>query len=210
MEEIAVIERPGDAIAALKPHRAQLLEALTEPRSAAEVAQLFGLPRQKVRYHLQALERAGLAREAERRQWGGIVERRLVAAASTFVVSPAVLGPVGDPRRVQDRLVPSYLIALGARLVREVSELLGRARAAAKRLATLSLDTEVCFRSPEDRAAFTAELVACFNALVAKYHATEGRAHRVVLVAHPLPSHPPPSDPPPLQRKPEREEPPCL
>lgn len=187
VEDIAVIDRPGDAIAALKPHRAELLGALTEPRSAAEVAQLFGLPRQKVRYHLQALERAGLAREAERRQWGGIVERRLVATASTFVVSPAVLGPIGDPRRATDRLAASYLVALGARLVREVSDLLARARTAGKRLATLSLDTEVRFRSPEDRAAFTAELVGSFNALVAKYHATEGRAHRVVLVAHPLP-----------------------
>ena len=190
MEDICVIERPATAIAALKPLRGQLLAALREPRSAAELASGFGLSRQKVRYHLQALESAGLAREAERRQWGGIVERRLVATATSFVVSPAALGPVGDMARTQDRLSASYLIALGARLVREVSDLVARARAASKRLATLSVDTEIRFRSPEDRAAFTAELVAAVNALARRYHATEGRAHRVVLAGYPLPESP--------------------
>ncbi len=191
MDDICVIDRPEAALAALKPLRAQLLDALSAPRSAAEVANAMGIPRQKARYHLQALERAGLAKEVERRPWGGIVEKRLVATASTYVVSPSALGPVGDTRRAKDRLAASYLIALGARLVREVAELMGRARAASKRLATMSLDTEVRFRSPEDRAAFTRELVESVNALVAKYHATEGRDHRVVLVAHPLPAEEP-------------------
>ena len=84
----------------------------------------------------------------------------------------------------------SYLIALGARVVREVGDLDRRAKEAGKRLATLGVDTEVRFRSASDRAAFTAELTAAVAKLVSKYHdesAPGGRAHRLVVVAHPLP-----------------------
>src|SRR5918993_1303597 len=42
-----------------------------------------------------------------------------------------------------DRLSASYLIALGARVVREVSDLAKRAAAAGKHLPTLSIDTEI-------------------------------------------------------------------
>jgi hypothetical protein len=101
------------------------------------------------------------------------------------------MGPVAvDPNREADRLSASYLIALGARIVREVAGLVRRAREVGKRLAALSLDTEVRFRSATDRAAFTRELTEAITQLVAKYHdesAPGGRAHRLVIVAHPLP-----------------------
>jgi hypothetical protein len=52
------------------------------------------------------------------------------------------------------------------------------------------VDTEVSFRSATDRAAFSNELTQAVANLVAKYHdesAPDGRAHRLVVVAHPLP-----------------------
>jgi hypothetical protein len=101
------------------------------------------------------------------------------------------LGPIAiDPDREVDRLYASYLIALGARIVREVADLVRRAKEARKRLATLAVDTEVRFRSPADRAAFSAELADAITKLVSKYHdesAPGGRAHRLVVVAYPLP-----------------------
>lgn len=82
----------------------------------------------------------------------------MVATAATYVVSPGALGPVAaDPARANDRLSASYLIALAARAVREVGELWRTAREKNKRLATLSTDTAIRFRSPTDRAAFTRE-----------------------------------------------------
>ena len=75
--------------------------------------------------------------------------------------------------------------------MREVGALWRRARQADKGLATLAIDTEIRFRSPLDRAAFTQDLTRAINALVARYHdeaAQGGRAHRLVLVAHPLPA----------------------
>jgi hypothetical protein len=89
-----------------------------------------------------------------------------------------------------DRLSASYLIVLAARAVRELGDLVRRARAAKKHLATLSVDTVIRFRSARERADFSAELAAAVNGLVAKYHdatAPGGRAHRLVLLAHPLP-----------------------
>ncbi len=149
------------------------------------------MARQKVNYHVRALEAHELVREAGTRQWGGLTERLLVASAASYVVSPKALGPVAvDPERRGDRLSASYLIALAARVVDEVSGLLRRSQAADKRLATLSLDTEIRFRSAADRAAFSNELIQAVTTLVGRYHdesAAGGRTHRLVLVAHPLP-----------------------
>ncbi len=189
MLDIQVIDDPAAATVALEPMRSRLLAELAEPASAATLATRVGVARQKVNYHLRALEAHGLVRLAQRRKWGGLTERLLVATAASYVVSSSALGPVAaDPNREVDRLSASYLIALGARIVREVGDLVRRAKKAGKRLATLAVDTEVRFRSPADRAAFTAELAAAITKLVAKYHdasAPGGRAHRLVIVAHP-------------------------
>src|SRR4029077_5077194 len=169
----------------------RLLSELATPASAATLGSRVGLARQKVKHHLKGLESHGLVRLAEERKWGGLTERLLVATAASYVVSPSAMGPVAvDPSREMDRLSASYLIALGARIVREVSDLVRRAKAAGKRLATLAVDTEVRFRSAAGRAALSAELTRGITALVAKYHDASshgGRAHRLVLVAYPLP-----------------------
>jgi DNA-binding transcriptional ArsR family regulator len=194
MVDVEVIEDPAAATVALEPVRSRLLSELAEPASAATLALRLGIPRQKVNYHLRTLEAHGLVRVAEERQWGGLTERLLVASAASYVVSPSALGPVGsDPGRRADRLSASYLIALAARIVREVGALLRRSGEIGKRLPTLSIDTEIRFRSAVDRAAFSSELASSITTLVARYHdasAPGGRSHRLVVVAHPLPQEP--------------------
>ena len=191
MLDIQVIDDPAAATVALEPMRSRLLSELVVPASAATLATRVGLTRQKVNYHLRALEAHGLVRLAQERMWGGLTERLLVATAISYVVSPNALGPVAvDPNREVDRLSASYLIALGARVVREVADLVRRANKSGKRLATLAVDTEVRFASAADRAAFSHELTEAIAQLVSKYHdesAPGGRAHRLVVVAHPLP-----------------------
>ncbi len=190
MFEVDVIDDPAAATVALAPVRSRLLAELAEPVSAATLATRLGLARQKVNYHLRALEAHGLARVAKTRQWGGLTERLMVATAASYVVSPSALGPVAaDPERNSDRLSASYLIALAARAIREVGALLHRSREIGKRLATLSMDTEIRFRSAAERAAFTNDLGKAITRLVARYHdesAPGGRAHRLVVLAHPL------------------------
>lgn len=191
MRDVEVIEDPAAATVALEPVRSRLLSELAEPASAATVAERLGLARQKVNYHLRALEAHGLVRVAEKRKWGGLTERLLVATAASYLVSPRAMGPVAtDPERSTDRLSASFLIALAARIVREVKELLDRSEELEKRLPTFSVDTEIRFRSAVDRAAFSRELADAVLSLVSRYHdasAPGGRAHRLVVVAHPLP-----------------------
>jgi DNA-binding transcriptional ArsR family regulator len=191
MSAVEVIERPAAAAVALDPIRARLLSELSEPGSATSLAERVGLPRQKINYHLKTLEAHGLVRLVEERQRRGLKERVVVATANAYVVSPAAMGAASvEVARTPDRLSADYLIALAARAIREVGTLMRRANALGMRLATLSLDAEIRFRSPGERAQFTAELADTVTRLAAKYHAADspdGRSFRLVVVAHPIP-----------------------
>lgn len=186
-----MIEEPAAAAAALDPVRAKILALLAEPGSATTVAAVLGLPRQKVNYHLRALEEHGLVRLVEQRPRRGLTERVMAATARSYVVSPAALGEsAADPSRT-DRLSTRYLIAVAARIVREVAELARRADSEQKALATLAIDTEIRFASATERAEFTGELTRAVTRLAAKYHderAPKGRWHRLVVAAHPRPA----------------------
>jgi len=187
--DVAVIEDPAAAQAALDPARERLLARLAEPRSAAMLAAEAGLPRQQVNYHLRTLERHGLVELVEERRKGNMTERLLQATAESFVISPAALAAVApDPARAPDRLSARWLLALAAQLVRDVGSLITASAKAGKRLATFGMDGEVRFATAADRAAFTTEMTQAVTVLVAKYHdehATGGRAHRLVIALHP-------------------------
>jgi len=189
MFEVAVIDDPAVAGVPLDPMRSRLLAALAEPGSATTLAARVGLARQKVNYHLRELERHGLVELVEERRKGNMTERVLRATAASYVISPAVLAEVApDPDRSPDRLSARWLLALAARLVRDVGALITRASRAGKPVATFALDGEVRFASAADRAAFADELASTVTALVARYHdesAPGGRPHRVIVAVHP-------------------------
>lgn len=189
MHDVAVISDPAAAEASLDPIRARLLAALAEPGSASTLAARVGLTRQKTNYHLHALERHGLVELVEERRKGNCTERVLQATAASYVISPTALAAVApDPSRRPDQRSARWLLAVAARLVHEVGELVTASAAAGKPVATLGIDSEVRFASAADRAAFAVELAGAVNALVAKYHdagAPDGRPHRFVVALHP-------------------------
>ena len=194
MIDVAVIEDAAAAEAALDPARARLLAQLAEPGSATMLAAASGLPRQKVNYHLHALERHGLVELVEERRKGNVTERILQATAASYVISPAALSALApDPERAPDRLSARWLLAVAGQLVRDVGDLITGSARAHKRLATFAMDGEVRFASAADRAAFTGELAQAITALVAKYHdehAEGGRQHRLVVAIHPSAANP--------------------
>ena len=69
--DIQVIDDPATAAVALEPIRSRLLAQMATPASAATLAARVGLARQKVNYHLRALESHGLVRLAQERKWAG-------------------------------------------------------------------------------------------------------------------------------------------
>jgi DNA-binding transcriptional ArsR family regulator len=177
---------------ALDPIRASILDALTEPASATTIAAAVGSTRQKVNYHLKALEAHGLVELAEERVWGGITERLLRRSARHLVVAPDVLDGAAalDPDDVADDLSAAYLIAVNARAVSEVGAIAGRATKGT-RVPTLTVDTVIGFESPEDRSAFAADLQSAIAALVARYHHDDGRPHRLTVSSYPRPEESP-------------------
>jgi DNA-binding transcriptional ArsR family regulator len=189
MLDVTVIENPAAAEASLDPVRSRLLAELATPGSATTLAAKVGLPRQKINYHLKTLERHGLVELIEERRKGNMTERILRATAAAYVISPAALASVApDPGRSPDRLSAFWLLAVAARLVRDVGMLLIGANRAGKRVATFALDGEIRFASAADRSAFAEELSHSVAALVSRYHdgsADGGRAHRIVVAIHP-------------------------
>jgi DNA-binding transcriptional ArsR family regulator len=189
MLDVTVIENAAAAEASLDPVRSRLLAELAIPATATTLAARVGLPRQQVNYHLRTLERHGLIELIEERRRGNMTERLMQATAASYVISPTALAAVQpDPERAPDRLSAFWMLALAARLVRDVGSLLVGGRKTGKRIATFALDGEVRFASAADRSAFAEELSHAVASLVAKYHddtAAGGRSHRIVVAIHP-------------------------
>lgn len=190
MLDLDVLDDPAAALAILDPVRARVLAALVEPGSATTVAAAIGEPRQKVNYHVRTLEGLGLVEFVEDRPRRGLTERIVQASARSYVMSPGVLGDMApDPSRTS-RLSSRYLVAVAARMVREVAQLARGAERTGKPLATLTIDTEIRFATAADRAAFAEQLSRTVTDLAARYHdesAPGGRWHRLVVAAHPRP-----------------------
>lgn len=187
VDDLRVLTDAAAVEVALDPIRASILDALGEPASAASIAAVVGLTRQKVNYHLKALEAHGLVELAEERAWGGITERIVRRSARHLVVSPDIAQRTAiDPDQVADHLSAAYLIAVNARTVSEVGSLTS-AVPPGSHLPTLTVDTVIGFASAEDRAAFAADLQAAVATLVARYHHDDGRPHRLTVSSHPRP-----------------------
>jgi DNA-binding transcriptional ArsR family regulator len=186
MDDVAVIEDPAAAAVSLDPIRSRLLAELAVPGSATMLAGRIGLPRQKVNYHLRTLEQHGLVELIEERRKGNVTERMLRATALSYVISPAAAPAIApDPARAPDKLSARWLLALSARLVRDVGSLITGAARAKQRVATFAIDGEITFATAADRAAFAEELTVAVTRLAGRYHSETGRKHRLVVAVHP-------------------------
>jgi DNA-binding transcriptional ArsR family regulator len=187
-----VVRSAASAAALLDPTRQQLLAQLREPDSATGLARRLKLPRQRINYHLKVLEGAGLVELVEERRKGNCLERVVRAAARAFIISPEALGELGPSTELAaDRLSSAYLIAAAGRAIRDVAVLEDKAKREGKRVATLTLETDVRFASAEARAKFAEELTDAVARIAARYHddrAPGGRRFRLLTAVHPVPA----------------------
>ncbi|WP_417625246.1 ArsR/SmtB family transcription factor [Paremcibacter congregatus] len=183
-DQTALIEDIDRALLALSPLKRQLLEALREPGSAASLSKRLDLPRQKLGYHLRALEAAGLVRLVEEKRRRGFTERVLVAVAEAFVIDPALLG--GGEVAAQDRYAADHLVAAAGTIVREVTRMRSAAEAKGQRLLTLTIESDVGFEKPQDFETFSQELAEVIASVAARYAPAAGkRGYHLMLGAHP-------------------------
>jgi DNA-binding transcriptional ArsR family regulator len=160
-----------------------LLEALREPGSAASLANKLDMGRQKLGYHLRALEEAGLVRCVELRKRRGFTERVLVAEA--LVLDPGLVSP-GTVVDKQDRHAAAHLVSVASGMVREVTRMAGAAEAEGKRLLTLTIEADVGFAAPQEFESFAQRLAQAAEAIAKDYPAGEGRrGYRLIAAAHP-------------------------
>lgn len=190
-------ERAQAAALLHHPLRLKILAALLEPDSATGVARRMNLPRQTVNYHVRELARARLLARAGRRRRRHLFEQCYVATARGYVLSPEMLGSLAaDPAKVADTFSANYLLGLSSKLQSELARSVELAAATGKRLATLSINSELRFTSPEQRAAFTEALQRAIVEVVGKHSspftkadglAAEGRPFRLVVGCYPIP-----------------------
>lgn len=190
----ALLDDLDTALLALAPIRRRILTALTEPASAAGLAEQLDMPRQKIGYHLRALEGAGLVHPAGERRKRGFTERLFVAARN-YVFDPALMQAPPDPDAVdaQDRHAADHLISTASTIVRDVARMRQDAAAEGARLLTLTVEADVIFATPAEFDAFTEEVSAAVAALARKYAAPSGRRYRLTAAAHPAVPKPVPA-----------------
>lgn len=190
--DLAVIESDEAITAMGQPLRRRVLEALAEsPDSATGLAARLDDSRQRINYHVRALEDAGLVELAEERPRRGLTERIYRPISRRFAIDPAVLGSLdaGQVSIAGDRWAAAYAIALASRATREIAALRRKAEAEDKRLAVASLDTTVRLPDPKAMMGFVDDLARAIGEVVARHDAPGpgSRLFRVATCSHPAP-----------------------
>ncbi|GJQ30116.1 MAG: transcriptional regulator [Phycisphaerae bacterium] len=164
LRDVQIISSLDQAAALMDETRLAVIRALTEPDSASGVARRLGLPRQRVNYHLRALEKAGLVEFVREQRRGNCTERVVRATARRYVVNPDLmgLGPATESSPVAERLILE-----ASRLVAAV--IANRADGAAGDHAASIGTITVRFANVADRRAFVEDLTAEAARLVAEY-----------------------------------------
>lgn len=184
-----IIDDPARARVALQPIRLRLLHLLERPQSAPQAAKALGMPRQRVLYHLRMLEAERLVEALDYGRVGRRIDRACVRTATSYAIAPKTLGGVAvDTRTVADALSSACLSAVAGRALNDLAALGRVAAVRAKRVPTITVETNVRFATPADQRRFGDELTTALGTLAAKYHApgtTKGRTFRVFACGYP-------------------------
>ena len=184
---VDLLEEPDRVRTALSPARRQLLDRLREPSSATRLAAELRVSRQRVNYHLKALEQAGLIELVEERLRRGFTERVVRTRPGAFLVDPAIAAPAAskDPARAQDQFAAEHLLDTAAGLVRDVARMQAAAAEQGTRLLTFTVETEVGFARPSDVEAFVLDVARAVEEIGRRHSGSPGRPYRVVIGGHP-------------------------
>lgn len=137
---VTVLSDPDQVVGTLSPFRRRILETMTVPGWAIEIARLLGTTRQRVNYHLRALEEAGLVQLHEERPRRGLTERVMRRSAEIVLVDPSAFDTSGPSRR--DVAGVSGVVSIATDLIRQAVAVSARAGASGKRVPAIWDDTE--------------------------------------------------------------------
>ncbi|NNF26364.1 MAG: winged helix-turn-helix transcriptional regulator [Gemmatimonadetes bacterium] len=169
-DAVNVLSDAEAAVTLLKEPRLRILELAQEgPVTAVELAERLGEPRQRVGYHVRQLEASGLLREASRLRRGSVLERRYVASARQYGLSPDLLGPLAAGVDGGDAASAAHLLGALHQVQREVAAALEWGASQGTRVPTLTVSTQLRFRDREQRGAFATALKEALTRVVAEH-----------------------------------------
>lgn len=178
--DVTVLRDPDQVVAALSAFRREVLAALDQPYSATELAGRLGTTRQRVNYHLRALEDAGFVELYEERQRRGLVERVMRRSSEILIVDPAAFDTSGLSRG--DVAGVSGVVAVAMDLIQQAAAVAKGAQGRSQRIAAATLDGEVRLASPGALRALLDEI----GAVIARYDSgDEGLRLRVATAVLP-------------------------
>ena len=173
-----------------------LAQARQEPVSATQLAAGFGMPRQRVNYHITQLAKSGFLKPAGKRMKRNLEERQYVASARAYVLSTEVLGAlVPDMTAATDRFSAAYLLGLTSLAQQELAAVTEASTRGGVRVLTLSMTSAIRLKDAAQRAAFGKALTEAVADVVARYtepnekpdHTPgEGRPYRLFLGCYPI------------------------
>lgn len=172
---------PDQVVDTLSPVRRRILGALGMPDSATGLAKRLDSTRQKVNYHLRALEDAGLVEVDELRPRRGLTERIMRRTSDVVLIDPMAFDTSGLGR--EDMVGLSGVVATAADLIGHAAAVSAHAGERRERVAAASLDTEIRVSSPSDLRAMLDEI-----AVVVARHNTGGTGLRLRVATSVLPS----------------------
>ena len=188
---LSIIRDPNQARSLLNPLRRSVLEALQEPGSSSSVADDLSLPRQRLNYHVRAMESEGLLVHVENRRRGNCVERVVQARAQRYILDPDLLGSLGSGSPVAGDHRFSFstqdLVSSSSRTLSDVGALLEADPRQASRLPTLSLEAHIRFRSAKEEVEFAKSLREVLDRMTRRYHdatAPGARTFRITIGGH--------------------------
>jgi DNA-binding transcriptional ArsR family regulator len=135
-----------EVVETLSQFRREVLAALSAPASATEIARNLGTTRQRVNYHVRALEEAGLLELHEERQRRGLTERVMRKSADIVLVDPSAFD-MAQLSRV-DAAGITGVVAVAADLIRQAAAVSAAASERDERVAAATLDTSIRVESP--------------------------------------------------------------
>ena len=151
-----MLDDPDRVVEVLSPMRRHILAELRRPDSATGLARRLGSTRQKVNYHLRALEDAGLVEVDELRPRRGLIERIMRRTSDVVLVDPGAFDTTGLGRG--DVAGLSGVVASAVDTIRRAARVASGASAKGERVAAASLEAEIRVAGPSQLEAMLADL----------------------------------------------------
>lgn len=155
---VTMLHDPDRVVESLSAFRRRILAALDEPASATGLARRLGSTRQKINYHLRALEEAGLVEVDELRPRRGLTERIMRRTSDVVLVDPTAFDTSGLTR--SDVVGLSAVVSTATDLIGQAASIAAQSGERGERVAAASLDTRVRLASPSALKSMLDEIAA--------------------------------------------------